>query len=190
MAESHKTRSHTELFLIGHPKILEDGGKLPLAKDVIQHLKYCQLLPGNSNLPVKSLICCPLITKQKTANCSGPNGCISENSPIKGRCVVNAVSEFWKRAGIPTICDQNIATHVHKLLDRWTALKKNSKKNSPVDVAKREQFQGELNQLFDIATPSAISTLQVDRLRSLRQAKKTLISILTRMVLDWDHCHS
>ena len=40
MAESHKTRSHTELFLIGHPKILEDGGKLPLAKDVIQHLKY------------------------------------------------------------------------------------------------------------------------------------------------------
>ena len=76
------TRGQTEVFLIGQPQAsLESGGKLPVARKLLQYLKYLQSIPGMQNRPVKTLVCCPMVTKTNTAVCSaGPGICSSELS--------------------------------------------------------------------------------------------------------------
>ena len=86
------TRGATEYFMIGHHQSdLDSGGKLPILRKVLQYLKYLQSLPGNQKLPAKSLISCPLNTKLKSANCSGPSGCSSGDN----MCVVAALTKYW-----------------------------------------------------------------------------------------------
>ena len=160
------------MFLIGHPEISLDGpGKLPVARKILQYLKYLQSQPGRKSMPVKSLVSCPLIKKSNTANCSGPNGCSSPGSG-RGRCVVAAVREYWNKSGIPRISDCAISNKALSLYNEWHGLNKNKMKTSSVDMEKRKKFEEKLDKLFDIASPDAIKILESDRLRSLdaRQA--------------------
>ena len=89
------TRGGTDHYLLGnHQESLESGGKLPLARKVLQYLKYRQTLPGLSNKPVKEIICCPLATNSTFANCEGPRGCL--NSSEAG----NMINSTFKKSGV------------------------------------------------------------------------------------------
>ena len=157
------TRGATDHFLIGqHQSCLDSGGKLPVLKTVLQYLKYLQTVPGNSNKPVKYLICCPLITNLKVAGCGGAQGCGSGGY----ECVVSALTKLWKKSGISTISDHGISVKVFKHYFEWKAILKHRKKSSSVDLSKRESFQVQLDQLCDIAAHDAIEIIKSDRLRS------------------------
>ena len=171
-AEGCATRGLTEVFLIGHPdSSLGLPHKLPVARKILQYLKYLQSQPGMKSVPVKSLVSCPLMKKSHTAACSGPTGCSSPSSG-RSRCVVAGVREFWNKSGIPRISDYAISNKVLSLYNEWHGLNKNKMKTSCVDIEKRKRFEEKLNMLFDIASPDAIQILESDRLRSLdaRQA--------------------
>ena len=157
------TRGATDHFLIGHPQSsLESGGKLPVSRQILQYLKFLQSLPGNEKRPVKSIISCPLMTGQYTADCKGSVGCSSSGD----KCVVSAVSEYWSKAGIPSISHQAISAKVLKLLDEWKQVCKDKQRVNAAALSKREAFVEKLNMLFDIAAADAIQAIQGDRLRS------------------------
>ena len=121
------TRGDSEIFLIGQPQeSLDSGGKLPVSRKVLQYLKYLQSLPGEKTRPVKTQICCPLQTKTNTAVCStGNTGC----STLSGnKCVVAAVTSYWRMAGIPTVTDVVITKYIVKLHEEWKDLCKHKNK--------------------------------------------------------------
>ena len=159
------TRGDSEIFLIGQPQdSLDIGGKLPVSKKILQYLKYLQSCPGDKTRPVKTLICCPLQTKTNTAVCrTGATGCATLSG---NKCVVAAVTGYWRKAGIPTVTDVVITKYIIKLHEEWKVLCKNKNKSSVADIAKRNCFQQKLEGLFDIACPDAIKILEFDRLRT------------------------
>ena len=161
------TRGLTEIFLIGHPEAdLGNPGKLPVARKVLQYIKYLQTQPGvKTSTPMKSLICCPLITSTHTASCSGSANCASQGSG-RSRCLVAALCEYWNKSGIPKISDYAIMKKTLNLWEEWKVLSKNKNKTSSVEINKREKFEKKLDELFDIASPNAIKDLENDRLRS------------------------
>ena len=124
------TRGETDVFLIGQPQAsLDSGGKLPVARKILQYLKYLQSLPGMQKMPVKILVCCPLATKTHTAVCSTvPGLCRSELSSSGSQCVVAAVSEYWRKSGIPRISDFSIMKQILSLHEVWRDLSKNKSK--------------------------------------------------------------
>ena len=160
---SVKTRGATDHFLIGqHQGCLDSGGKLPVLRTVLQYLKFLQTVPGNQNKPVKTLICCPLITNLKVADCAGSKGCDSSGY----ECVVSALTKSWKKSGIPTISDYAISIKILKNFEKWKTLVRNKNKSSPVELAKRESYKIKLDQLCDIAANDAIERIKSDRMRS------------------------
>ena len=95
------TRGVTEVFLIGHPdSSLGNVGKLPVARKVLQYIKYHQSQPGMARTPLTSLVCCPLMSSTNTASCGTPAGCSSPNSG-RSKCLVAALTEYWNKSCIP-----------------------------------------------------------------------------------------
>ena len=113
-----------------------------MARKLLQYLKHLQSLPGMQNRPVKTLVCCPLVTKTHTAVCSaGPGICSSELSSSGSQCVVAAVTEYWKKSGIPRISDFSITKQILSLHDEWKGLSKDRKKTSDAQLAKWKVFE-------------------------------------------------
>ena len=157
------TRGATAHFLIGHPNSsLDSGGKLPVSSRILQYLKYLQSLPGNQGKPLRSLICCPLLSGSKFTDCTGAVGC----SACDDKCVVRAVTVYWTKAGIPTITHQAITAKVLKLHEDWRKICKDRQKSNAATLSKREAFVKCLDSLFDIASSDAVQQIQSDRLRS------------------------
>ena len=157
------TRGATDHFLIGQSQNnLDSGGKLPVSRKILQYLKFLQSLPGQGGRPVKSIISCPFSTGTVNADCKGQVGCSSRSE----KCVVSAVTEYWGKAGIPTLTHQAISDKVFKLLNEWKQIVKDKSKSSVAVISKREAFVKKLDTLFDIAAKNAIEVIQGDRLRS------------------------
>ena len=158
------TRGETSAFLIGQPNsTLGNSGKLPVAKNILQYIRFLQSLPGMGKQPVKTLVCCPLITSTNTASCTSPTGC---SSPGRSKCLVAALGDYWTRSGIPRVADLAITKHVLRLHEEWKNLCKKQKQTSTTELGKREIFLQKLESLFDIASPDAIKILESDRLRT------------------------
>ena len=158
------TRGETGVFLIGQPNsTLGNSGKLPVAKNILQYIRFLQSLPGMGKQPVKTLVCCPLTTSTKTASCTSPTGC---SSPGRSMCVVAALGDYWTRSGIPRVSDFTITKYVLRLHEEWKNLRKKQNQTSTAELGKREIFLQKLESLFDIASPDAIKILESDRLRT------------------------
>ena len=161
---AYSTRGAEEHYLIGFSlNSLECGGKLPLTKNVLQYLKYCQSVEGQDKVAVKSLICCPLLPKSKTASCSGDRGCLSV---LKTKCVVAALKETWGISGIPTISDHSQAEKIKKLYEEYRLQVKHKNRDLKADIDKRESLKTKLQSLFDIGSKDAVKIIREDRLRT------------------------
>ena len=101
----YESRSSKEKYLVG--QIRDNISELQLAtnRDVLKYLffkKHEAYKVSKKNPCLKDLISCPT-NKLYAANCGGEGGCQDG-----GWCVVRAVKQAWKNAGIQVIQDRYI----------------------------------------------------------------------------------
>ena len=83
---------------------------------------------------VKTLICCPIIANTHTASCNSPSRCLSTSEDV---CVLVALNEYWRRAGIPRVPDYSASVQILKLLEDWEQISRKRYKSSQKDLGKR-----------------------------------------------------
>ena len=77
--------------------------------------------------------------------------------------VSDYVLKYWALANITTYPKQQVEKKVNTLLDVYTKVFK-SKRNTEVEIRKKDNFKSDMGSLFDIASPQAEKILRQDRL--------------------------
>jgi len=75
--------------------------------------------------------------------------------------VIDEVVVFWKKARIPTQHRSNCITKVKALYDELRILEKSAKRNTPQQKENETNFESNLDDLFDIATSSAVNDIKI-----------------------------
>ena len=159
------TRMKSEHFLVGQEEnnlgSESISGKLPKTADVLRYFFYRKNLPQFKFKPVNNVICCPMKSGLKVANCEGNPDC-----EVNSECVVRKVKVDgnWEASGLPIIDDYAISLKIKKLNEQFKNIDKNKKKPNS-DIKKREIFSKNMSQLFDISVQNAEEKIRQDRLR-------------------------
>ena len=101
---AYGSRSTTDKFLVGQIKDHIPTNQLPTNRDVLKYLffKKNEALKETKWSPeLKVLISCTIVTHEAGALCSAEGGCHSGYP-----CVVKAIKEPWRLAGIQSSQDR------------------------------------------------------------------------------------
>ena len=133
-----RTRSNTEIFLVGFPSSSISGSQLPTKRQAFKYFLYLQCLPENAGKPAVQQLAYETI---------------------------DAILPFWQMARIKVVTRQHAMQQFLKLHDRHRILMK-SKGRTTDPGGKRHAFVIELDDLFDIGAPDAIQEIESNRLLS------------------------
>ena len=75
--------------------------------------------------------------------------------------VIQVVSAFWEKAGIPTRCQQHSIQKLEKVFADWKGLRKHSTRSTPAHKSKEDEFVERLDDLFDIAHADALTLITI-----------------------------
>ena len=138
-----RTRSSTELYLIGHPCSSIPDSKLPTNLNVLQLLAHTTAMIGNGE---------SLRQKQKR--------------------VLDVVRSFWLMAGIPTVSEKTGIDKVDKIYREWQARCKRKTSTSESEEQHKKAFKEMLSKLFDIAAIDAEDQIRKDRMLSEKKKQE------------------
>jgi len=77
------------------------------------------------------------------------------------RLTIDAVSNLWKRAGIPIRAEQHSIRKLESVFQEWRGLQKHKKRTNPGHRKKETAFLERLDTLFDIAHADALSMIKI-----------------------------
>ena len=100
------------------------------------------------------------------------------------RLVIRECFQFWERARIPVQDERRAIAELTKLHKEWAGLKKNkSRKDSPGQRKREEEFMCKLKDLFDVAHQNALEmiTIEEDKNFLIAQCKKGRPGAMTRV---------
>ena len=138
-------QSDTEKFLVGHPQVKVTGAKLPTAGQTLRvffHRQMCKEIGCECQIPDMSKW--------------------TSLSDLTYLVVQDNILPSWGKAGIPTMSLQYAKEKLLKLHSKWKTLNKLRKRMSPVNIKQRQEFQLDLEKLFDLAAPDAKIQIQLD----------------------------
>lgn len=125
-------RHDSDVFLIGNYSSQIIGNKLPSKKQVLKVLFF--------NLRVVKL-----------------------NLHGSARLVIRETSMFWAKARIPIQSEKNSIPKLKRLYEEWRNIQKYSsrptEKKSQAQIEKENKFIDELDNLFDIASENALTSM-------------------------------
>ena len=129
-----KTRSSGDYFLIGRSTPHISGNKLPLLKQVLQHVLHLKE-SLSSTTPLKNHF----------------------------SAAIDEVSLIWSKAGIQTMPKRNVLRRLQKEYNTWLQLCKNKLRLSDPG-RKREMFEEDLSKLWDIGASDAVQIIQKNKM--------------------------
>lgn len=83
---------------------------------------------------------------------------VSESSNL----VIRECLIFWEKARIPTKALPHCIKKLVKLYELWKDLQKNSKKTQDIFKRREEEFQSDLDNLFDLAHADALAKIKIE----------------------------
>jgi len=86
--------------------------------------------------------------------------------------VVDECLIFWKKARIPTQDPSNIIKKLKKLYDELRTLEKSKTRKSDLCRKREQDFEDELNNLFDIAHANAIDLMKIQEDKDFLQLQR------------------
>ena len=125
------TRSKTEIWLIGFTSDEILGSKLPTTRQVLSLLFH--------------------LVRNTTPRTKVADAAVT---------VVKSVSNFWQKAGIPTLTDKNIKSRIIQLYERYCKLRKSISKKTETQKENVKKFSDSLDDLFDIAVEDVETKLK------------------------------
>lgn len=87
---------------------------------------------------------------------------LNKNLRESSTLALEEVLVFWKKASIPVKKKDRCIQQVQTLYNEWRNLQKGATRESENEVKKRQEFIGELDNLFDIAHNDALSTIKIE----------------------------
>lgn len=89
-----------------------------------------------------------------------------ENYSLKSsaKLTIAVVSDFWKRANIPIMSEQNSIKALERIYEKWRNLQKNAKSKYEKHRKNEEEFVDHIeNYIFDIATSDALAVMKIQQ---------------------------
>lgn len=148
-----KTRSGTDIFLIGQPQQLKKT-MLPTASEVLKHYYY-QIESGFSRDNATS---CKFVDQFKPACMNLPE--------CENNCTLSSIKNIYERAGYPTMTYKSMKKKVSCLIDEHKKLVSYKARANPSQRVKEQNFKDSSLKLFDVAVPNLIDFITNDSARS------------------------
>ena len=76
--------------------------------------------------------------------------------------VIDLILPFWEKARIPTKLRKHAIVYLETFFQQWKNIQRNRSRRSPTQIAKEEEFQKTLEQLFDIAHQNVMEPLTIN----------------------------
>ena len=124
-------------------------------------------------------LCCSRLPSKGEVLCKFLFHHTEEKLPVNKslKMTITAVLEFWNKAGIPTQRADNAERKLNKLFNEYLKLKKARTIRKPSCRMNEQIFEGDLTELFDIASANALEKITCEEDKAfLQQQREDLAS--------------